>query len=178
MTNETRERLDVFADDLFKKLNMTIPVDIDAAVDKLGGTIIDAPAKLVEDKGDIFVADDHSFTIYVDETCTDEIRSARVAQLISFYFILIKHNSVGECVKLDRVKTIMKCNEFARDFLVPLSQFKASISHHSHDDSVDIVKIANEFGVSVPFLMQRGINAGIINGSTYELSGEEEEKRA
>lgn len=173
MTVAQREYISWLADTVRENCKLTVPVDVEEAVDRLGGTI------QTLDSADFEAKIEKAPPGFRISICTANGSKARkrftIAHELGHLFVHMgyivdqnKWNRTGEYTDSVYFRygfsvEEAEANEFAAAFLMPETEFAAVAKRHSVQGNYDMIAIAKHFRVSVPAATIRGRLLGILS---------------
>lgn len=177
MDTETRKYISSIAQWIVDTYDISVPVDIDTIVQKLGGRIevchIGSVDELLYD-GTLRKTGDTEFTITISQSqCQNpKRRTFAVAQELGHLFLHMGFItnpdlwSQQNCVVHQdsyTIEQIYQANEFAESLLMPETKYKEVLDRLTEIDYIRMSNVANYFKVSTSLAISRGKSLGYIS---------------
>lgn len=173
---ELKEIIEKLTEDIRTYFNIEVPVkDIDTAVTKMGGTIVE-----VNDYKTLFDGtirkNGNGFIIYVLADWNEEMRRYSIARDLGFLIISMGYATNkklwdsfkdGEYFNCNKTGQILAAKYFADCFLMPEKELKEEVKKKTKNSKVDIKELGERFGVTYNNVNRRGIELGVIEGREY-----------
>lgn len=166
LNNELKSLINDMAQTVLQLYNIPIPItNIDAAVKKMGGYIIENPSINRFSDGRIRKAGDNTFSIEISPFQTEERRNFAIAQELGHLFLHMGFkNNIDKWRAQDHTpyyrngnpELEYQANEFAAAFLMPQSKYKEIMDKNTDGTLVDTSKVAEYFHVSIDTAANRG----------------------
>ena len=174
--SKLKELIKILVEDIRTYFKIEVPVkDIDAAVAKMGGIIVEVNDYRELFKGTIRKIGD-GFIIYVSPDWLEEVKKYFVARDLGFLVIgmgyagnkkLWDSFKDGEYFNCNQTGQILAAKYFADCFLMPEDKFKEEIKKKTKDGQLDIKELGEYFGVTNNDAYCRGIELGIFEEKKY-----------
>lgn len=173
---ELKEIIKELTEDIRTYFNIEVPVkDINTAVAKLGGTIVEVDDYRMLFNGTIRKNGD-GFIIYVSTDWNEETRRYSIARDLGFLTISMGYTTNkklwdsfkdGEYFNCNKTGQILAAKYFADCFLMPEKELMEEVKRKTKNSQVDIKELGERFGVTCNNVNRRGIELGIIEGREY-----------
>lgn len=173
---ELKEIIKKLVEDIRSYFEIEVPVkDIDTAVAKMGGTIVEVDDYRMLFNGTIKKNGD-GFIIYVSADWNEETRRYFVARDLGFLTISMGYATNkklwdsfknGEYFNCNKTGEILTAKYFADCFLMPEKELKEEVRKKTKNSQVDIKELGERFGVTYNNVNRRGIELGVIEGREY-----------
>ena len=174
--SELKELIKILVEDIRTYFKIEVPVkDIDAAVAKMGGIIVEVDDYMILFNGTVRKVGD-CFIIYVLKDWHEEVRRYSIARDLGLLIIGMgyagnkKHWDSfkdGEYFNCNKTGQILAAKYFANCFLMPEKEFKEEVKKKTENNQVDIKELGKHFGVSSNDAYCRGIELGVIEEKGY-----------
>lgn len=174
--NKLKELIKILVEDIRTYFKIEAPVkDIDAAVAKMGGIIVEVNDYRELFKGTIRKIGD-GFIIYVSPDWLEEVKKYSIARDLGLLIIgmgyagnkkLWDSFKDGEYFNCNKTGQILAAKYFANCFLMPEKEFKEEVKKKTENNQVDTKKLGEYFGVSSNDAYCRGIELGVIEEKGY-----------
>lgn len=167
MDAETRKYISAIAQRIVDMYNISIPVNIDAVVHKLGGEI-----KVCSQYDETLrKTGDTEFTIAISpfQRQNPKRRTFAVAQKLGHLFLhmgFITNPDLWDqqnCVVHQdsyTIEQIYQANEFAESLLMPETEYKEALDRFAENGYIHMSDVANYFKVSISLAVSRGKSLG------------------
>lgn len=173
---ELKEIIKKLAEDVRTYFNIETPVrDIDAAVARMGGTIVEVDDYRMLFNGTIRKNGD-GFIIYVFVDWNEEVRRYSIARDLGFLVISMGYTTNkklwesfkdGEYFNCNKTGQILAAKYFVDCFLMPEKEFKEEVKKRTKNSQVNIKELGGYFGVTNNDINCRGMELGVIKGREY-----------
>lgn len=173
---ELKEIIEKLTEDIRTYFNIEVPVkDIDTAVTKMGGTIVEVNNYRMLFNGTIKKNGD-GFIIYVSADWNKETRRYSVARDLGFLIISMGYATNkkqwdsfkdGEYFNCNKTGQILAAKYFADCFLIPEKELKEEVKKKTKNSQVDIKELGERFGVTYNNVNRRGMELGVLEGRKY-----------
>lgn len=171
MDTETRKYISAIAQRIVDMCDISIPLDIDTVVQKLGGRIeICSVDELLYDET-LRKTGDTEFTIAISpfQCQNQKRRTFAVAQKLGHLFLhmgfITNPDLWGQqnCVVHQdsyTIEQIYQANEFAKSLLMPETEYKEALNRFAENGCIHMSDVANYFKVSISLAVSRGKSLG------------------
>ena len=174
MNTATRRHIDSLASEILTTIGEAVPIEcMDNVVERLGGRVEYRDFLGFSNDGEL-VRDEigNGFTINVPSWQSPERRKFTIAHELGHLFLHMGYlldNDLWEKTRRDRYyrrghsDAEQEANEFAAAFLMPQEEYESIVEMNSNGNTVDILKVAQYFMVSVDAATYRGKWLGVLN---------------
>lgn len=178
MTQERRNAINALSDEVRQYLSLDLPIDVDDAIKKLGGSIVEVDE--MKDGGEAFIkkTGSRSFEITIHSENSDTRKRFTKAHELGHLFLHMGYmidekqwNTWGER-KLYRDSAYLnprysveeiEAHEFAASLLMPKKEFTEVVQQNTQNRMCNIKNVADKFNVSVDAAKTRGRWLGILS---------------
>lgn len=173
MNAKRRREINRFAGEMRQALELDVPVDIQRAVERLGGTVVEADRAV---EASVQKRDD-SFLITVRTDSVDTRRRFSIAHELGHLFLHMGYLAAdGRWDRIDAYcdsplhrfghsEEECDADEFASAFLMPDAEFRKEVAANTTEQrNVHLRPIAERFAVSIEAARVRGRQLGLLDG--------------
>ncbi len=171
MDTETRKYISAIAQRIVDVYDISIPVNIDTVVHKLGGKIKVYSINESLYSETLRKTGDAEFTISISPSqCQNpKRRTFAIAQKLGHLFLHMGFNTDPDlwnqqnCVVHQdsyTIEQIYQANEFAESLLMPETEYKEALDRFAENSYIHMPDVANYFKVSISLAVSRGKSLG------------------